>query len=44
MVADAMAEFSIAYADLNDTVHVQMTAAINRGGLEAHDLAAEGKS
>lgn len=42
--ADAMAEFSIAYADLNDADHVQMTAAINRGELSVYDLTAEGKN
>lgn len=39
--ADAMADFSINYADLNDADHVQMTAAINRGELSVYDLAAE---
>ncbi|MCZ0911205.1 DUF2252 domain-containing protein [Gordonia amicalis] len=42
--ADAMAEFSIAYADLNDADHAQMTAAISRGELSVHDLTAAGKS
>lgn len=36
--AGAIADFSVAYADLNEADHVQMTAAINRGELEVHDL------
>ncbi|MEO9329618.1 DUF2252 family protein [Gordonia aurantiaca] len=36
--ADAIADFSVSYADLNEVDHVQMTAAINRGELEVRDL------
>ncbi|AFR47063.1 DUF2252 domain-containing protein [Gordonia sp. KTR9] len=42
--SDAIAEFSIGYADLNDSDHSRMMEAIGRGELEVYDLAAEGKS
>ncbi|MET4166173.1 MULTISPECIES: DUF2252 domain-containing protein [Gordonia] len=41
---EAIAEFSIGYADLNDSDHSRMMEAIGRGELEVYDLAAEGKS
>lgn len=40
--ARSMAEFAMSYADLNDADHVDMTAAIDRGELEVHDLSPTG--
>ncbi|GAB93593.1 DUF2252 domain-containing protein [Gordonia rhizosphera] len=35
---NAIADFSMAYADLNDTDHTNMLAAIDAGRIEVHDL------
>ncbi|MDL9937568.1 DUF2252 domain-containing protein [Gordonia sp. ABSL1-1] len=40
--ADAIAEFSVAYADLNEKDHAAMLAAIDAGTMEVNDLGAGG--
>ncbi|MCR5980241.1 DUF2252 domain-containing protein [Gordonia jinghuaiqii] len=42
--SDAIAEFSVKYADLNDGDHTAMMAAIERGKLDVYDLAGDAKN